>query len=48
MSADETKRVRFDINNPSPHKNPHAHVEQKIEDNWVKSGPIYPKDVPQE
>ena len=46
LSKDGVRRVRFDINNPTPHQNPHAHVEVKINDKWVKSGPIYPNDVP--
>jgi RHS repeat-associated protein len=46
ISADGTKRVRFDINNPSPHNNPHAHVEELVNGKWVKSGQIYPTDVP--
>jgi RHS repeat-associated protein len=46
ISGDGTKRIRFDINNTSPHNNPHGHVEQLINGKWVKSGPIYPKDVP--
>ncbi|MFA6521928.1 MAG: RHS repeat-associated core domain-containing protein, partial [Candidatus Gracilibacteria bacterium] len=41
MNADGTKKMRFDINNPKPHMNPHAHVEEVN----GKSGPIYPKDV---
>jgi len=46
MSSDGTRRIRFDINNTSPHNNPHGHVEELINGKWVKSGPIYPKDVP--
>ena len=46
ISGDGTKRIRFDINNTSPHNNPHGHVEQLINGKWVKSGPTYPKDVP--
>lgn len=45
-SEDGTKRLRFDINNTSPHKNPHGHVEEFIDGKWIKSGPIYPIDVP--
>ena len=48
ISADGTRRVRFDINNPYPHANPHAHVEELINGQWVKSGQIYPTDVPHE
>jgi hypothetical protein len=46
LSKDGLKRVRFDFNDRSPHLNPHAHVEMKVKDKWVKSGPIYPTDVP--
>ena len=46
MSVDGTKRVRFDLNNTAPHKNPHGHVEQLVNGKWIKSGPIYPTDVP--
>ncbi len=46
LSKDGTKRLRFDINNPAPHTNPHGHVEQLVNGKWEKSGPLYPKDVP--
>ena len=46
LSKDGLRRVRFDFNNTSPHHNCHAHVEVKINDKWVKSGQIYPIDVP--
>ena len=46
MSSNGARRVRFDINNTSPHNNPHGHVEELINGKWVKSGPIYPSDVP--
>lgn len=46
LSADGTRRVRFDLNKPAPHNNPHAHVEELVNGKWVKSGPIYPVDVP--
>lgn len=52
-SAKGTKKVRFDIKDPSPHKSPHGHVEEfsqvknKMKPKF-KSGPIYPKDVPHE
>jgi RHS repeat-associated protein len=46
VSADGTKRVRFDFIRPHPHTNPHAHVEELINGNWVKSGQIYPFGVP--
>lgn len=52
-SADGAKKVRFDINDPSPHKSPHGHVEEfkKVKNKMkpkYKSGPIYPKDVSHE
>jgi hypothetical protein len=46
LSADEAKRIRFDINRPYPHQSPHAHVDQLIDGQWQKSGQIYPTDVP--
>jgi hypothetical protein len=46
MSGNGTRRIRFDINNTSPHNNPHGHVEELMNGKWVKSGPIYPTDVP--
>jgi hypothetical protein len=45
LSKDGLRRVRFDINNPSPHLNPHSHVEINVNGKWVKSGPLYPSDV---
>ena len=45
ISKDELRRVRFDLKNPSPHNNPHGHIEEYIEGKWNKSGPIYPIDV---
>jgi len=45
LSKSGLKRVRFDINNPSQHVNPHAHVEIKVGNRWIKSGPLYPSDV---
>lgn len=47
LSDDGLRRIRFDINNPAPHTSPHAHVEELINGRWVKSGPIFPRDVPQ-
>ena len=46
-------KVRFDINKTTPHQNPHAHVEsfKQVKNNMIpvqKSGPIYPRDVPNE
>ena len=46
LSKEGTKRLRFDIKNPHPHKSPHGHVEISKNGKWKKSGPIYPKDVP--
>ncbi len=44
VSKDGLRRVRFDINRPNPHKNPHAHVEEFINGKW-QSARAYPKDV---
>jgi len=46
LSKDGLKCVRFDFNRTKPHNNPHAHVEVKVDGKWVKSGQIYPIDVP--
>jgi hypothetical protein len=46
LSKGGLRRVRFDFKNPSPHHNPHSHVEIKVHGDWIKSGPIYPTDVP--
>jgi len=46
ISKDGARRIRFDINNPSPHNSPHGHIEELVNGKWVKSGPIYPVDVP--
>ena len=46
LSKDGLRCIRFDFNKPKPHNNPHAHVEIKTDGKWVKSGQIYPKDVP--
>lgn len=46
LSEDGLRRFRVDFNNPHPHQNPHLHVEEFIGGKWVKSGPIYPTDVP--
>jgi hypothetical protein len=46
VSSDGQRRVRIDLKNPHPHQNPHGHVEEKINGQWDKSGPVYPKDVP--
>jgi len=50
LSKDGTRRVRFDMKNPSPHNNPHGHTEQLINGKWKSIDPkidqIFPKDVP--
>jgi RHS repeat-associated protein len=46
LSKDGLRRIRTDINRPYPHQSPHAHVEELVNGSWVKSGPIYPTDVP--
>ncbi|MDD5518964.1 MAG: hypothetical protein PHV98_06410 [Candidatus Omnitrophica bacterium] len=43
ISNDGKRRVRFDVKNPSPHKDPHVHIEINEGDGWRKSGPIYPR-----
>ncbi|MBX7067641.1 MAG: RHS repeat-associated core domain-containing protein [Parachlamydiales bacterium] len=45
LSQDGLRRVRFDFIRPSPHNNPHMHVDLKIENKWIESR-IYPIDVP--
>ncbi|HEY5235288.1 MAG TPA: hypothetical protein VIJ14_03845, partial [Rhabdochlamydiaceae bacterium] len=46
LSKDGLKCVRFDFNRTTPHNSPHAHIEVKVDGKWVKSGQIYPTDVP--
>jgi hypothetical protein len=46
QSADGLRKIRVDFKHPQPHNNPHMHVEECIGGKWVKSGPIYPSDVP--
>lgn len=46
ISKDGLRCVRFDFNRPKPHNNPHAHVEIKVDGKWIKSGEIYPTDIP--
>jgi hypothetical protein len=46
LSADGEKRVRFDLNYPNPHNNPHGHIEELVNGQWIKSGPIFFADVP--
>ena len=48
ISANGTRRIRFDIHRPHPHQSPHAHVEILQDGKWVKSGPLYPTDVPKQ
>jgi RHS repeat-associated protein len=45
VSKDGLRRIRFDINRPHPHQSPHMHVEEQVNGRWVKSGPIFPRDV---
>lgn len=37
-------KKRFDINNTSPHHNPHIHIEIKVNGRW-KTNRIWPNDV---
>ncbi|MDN3505881.1 MAG: hypothetical protein P0S96_01475 [Simkaniaceae bacterium] len=46
LSQDGLRCVRFDFHRTKPHHNPHGHVEIKVGGKWIKSGPIYPSDVP--
>lgn len=46
LSEDGLRRIRFDMRNPTPYSSPHAHVEEFVNGRWVKSGPIFPTDVP--
>jgi len=46
LSKDNKRRIRFDINNTSPHQNPHVHLEYNTNGKW-KSERYYPKDVEQ-
>ena len=45
ISADGTRKVRFDTNRRHPHENPHARIEVLSEGKWQKYR-IYPSDVP--
>ena len=47
VSADNTRRVRLDLNEPYPHKNPHMHAEVKINGDWTEER-VFPYDVPPE
>jgi len=50
LSQDGLRKVRFDINNPSPHNSPHVHFEQMRNGRWRPVNPshaqIFPIDVP--
>ena len=46
MNKAGTKKILFDIKNPSPHENPHAHLEELTNGKWKGVGQIYPRDVP--
>lgn len=46
LSKSGLRRIRVDIKRPYPHEFGHAHVEEFIDGQWVRSGPIYPSDVP--
>ncbi len=50
QSKNGLREVRFDFNNPSPHKSPHVHVieykqvkNKKVE---TRNDRVYPNDVP--
>jgi hypothetical protein len=47
VSKDGLRQIRVDRNRTFPHSSPHAHVEEKVNGEWQRSGPLYPKDVPQ-
>ena len=40
-----SRRVRFDINDPSPHKNPHMHIEHLTANGRWRGVQKYPSDV---
>jgi hypothetical protein len=46
LSENGNRKIRFDLNNPSPYANSHGHVEEFVNGHWIKSGPIYPNDLP--
>jgi RHS repeat-associated protein len=46
ISADGLRKMRVDFQYTSPHSSPHLHFEECVNGKRVKSGPIYPKDVP--
>lgn len=44
LNKEKTRRVAFDINQPNPHDNPHFHVDELINGEWQRSGPVYPRE----
>lgn len=44
LSKDGNRKIRFDINNPYPHNNPHVHIEKNVNGRW-KTERIWPTDV---
>jgi hypothetical protein len=46
LSNEGMRRVRFDFNRPTPHNNPHMHLETFVDGEWKGYGQIYPYDVP--
>lgn len=52
QSKSGLKEVRFDFNNPSPHRSPHVHVIEykRVKNNKVetRNDRVYPNDVPQQ
>ncbi|MCL2425179.1 MAG: hypothetical protein FWD05_02465 [Oscillospiraceae bacterium] len=50
ISADGMRKIRFDINNPLPHNNPHVHIEIFVNGRWKPASSavtqIYPSNVP--
>jgi RHS repeat-associated protein len=49
LSENGTRRIRFDINHPYPHNDPHGHIEILVDGKWRDYIPgvhaIYPSDV---
>ena len=44
MSKDNLRKIRFDLNRPWPHRNPHFHVEEFVNGKW-RGRPRWPIDV---
>lgn len=44
VSADNTRKVRFDLNHPNPHLNSHMHTEEYVNGEWIKTR-VYPSEV---